>query len=901
MSDSPLDTFVRTKTNVARQPHGAIERSRLDSICTAAASARLVTITAPGGFGKTTLAAAWVQRWRDQGHHCAWLSLDDDDDEPARFLYCMAQALNRLGPDVGRDALALLRGSTLAAPRAVVSMFINDLEPLEDEVYLALDDYQRIHDAAIHDALAFLIQHAPPHVHLLITSRVAVPLPLGRLRAHGDWLAVDAVALRFDEEETGRFLQAACAQPPTLEQITRLHNGTEGWAAALRLAALGQGGLATLEVGITGASRTFACLIEDLLESLPQTTVRFMAETSVLEHLNAELCDAIGERTDSADQLNYLVQDNLLVEPLDSEGGWLRYHQLLLDYLRNPLARRLKVDIASLHLRAAHWFAAKSAWTDAVRHALAAGGNAQAIEWMAHCSMALVTAGDLITLLGWRRQFPPELLREQPRVQLAVVWGLTLAMRYAEAEPLLEEIEKFAGGSMDVSEDADVEAQCLAVRAAAAGLQDDSLRAGELANAWHERGVSGGTWTFNVVSNVMRYAHWKACNWLGVYEQPWEPYSQGDDRRHAFSIIYREVLLGYVELDQARLGLAERHAREAMRYVHLHGGSQSVSAALAAPLLARLHYEQGRSAEAQSLLQPLTSLIDNTSILESVMQTYLVLARIARSHGHVGRSFALLEHAEAIGYNRNWDRLVGSMLLERLKWLLVEGRLDEARAIGVRMTRLAAAQDDHLPCARADLLNYRDWGRGLLAMADQRTADAHGQLEELVARARASGMTLRVIELGATLALAQEASDKRQEAFSILHEVMLAIQRSGAGTCLLDVGPDITALLQRFMISSHCDADIVDIVRRLLAQASSVTGWPAPKTTGGALTERERSVLALVAIGQSNKEVARAMSISGETVKSHLKSIYTKLGVQQRAQAVVLARSLGLIDEVPPS
>lgn len=898
MNDLPLDTFVRTKIHAARPPHGAIERWRLDAIRTAAAQVRLVTITAPAGFGKTTLVASWVQHWRAQGQHCAWLGLEPDDDEPARFLYCMARALQGLGPEVGQAALAILQGNMLVAPRAVVSLLLNDLASLDGEVFVVLDDYQSIDDAAIHEALAYLIQHAPPELHLLITSRRAVALPLGRLRARGDWLEVDALALRFDADETRRFLLAACERSPSPEQIAQLHSSTEGWAAALRLASLGsRGGPSGLEPGATGASRGLASLIEDLLESLPAATVRFMAETAVLEHLNAELCDAVTRRDDGAALLDQLVQANLLVEPLDGEGRWLRYHQLLRDYLRGPIGYRLQVEAPGLNLRAAHWFADRSGWTDAVRHALAAGDNAQAVEWMAHCGMALVTAGDLMTLLGWRRQFPADLMAQQPRVQLALAWALTLAIRYREAIPLLGAIEQQAAAAPATPEQADVQAQCLAMRATIAAMNDESIRAGELVDEWHQRGISGGAWTFNVVSNVMRFVHWKACNWVGVYEQPWQPYTPGDDRHHVFSIVYREVLLGDVELEQARLGLAERHAREAMRLAEAHAGPRSLPVALAAPLLAALQYEQGQVEQASELLQASNSLIDNATDLQCVMRAYLIGSRIAQARGDREGAIALLEHAEAIGYNRGWDRLIGAMLLERVKCLLAEDRLDEARAAGVRLGRLAAKHEREGRCALADLVVFRDWAQSLLDLADQRTDAARRRLQALLDQARAEGLAFRAMQLGATLALAHQAADDREQAFASLSEVMETVVRSGAARCVLDVGADLPALLQRFMVSPPCSADQAEAVRRLLDCESACLGSAATSGNAVALTERERKVLMLVAVGRSNKEVAREMDISAETVKTHLKSTFAKLGVQKRAQAAVLARSLGLIGD----
>src|SRR5450830_135782 len=894
MEINSSETLVGTKVNSLRAPRGAIDRARLDVVRAAASFARLVTLTAPGGFGKTTLAAAWTTHWLASGHHCAWLSLEQDDDEPVRFMHGLAHAVDRLGPGVGQSALALLQGSVLAAPRAVVSLLVNDLEKVQGEVFVVLDDFQWIHDSAVHDAMAFLVSHAPPTVHLVITSREAPPLMLSRLRAHGEWLNVDANALRFDPNETDHFLRTACAQPPTAAQIVQLHASTGGWAAALRIAALGPGGAGVLETSASGASRVFTHLIEDLLASIPADTVRFMAQTAVLEHLTVDLCNAVTAQENSAELLDQLEQVNQLVEPLDSEGRWLRYPQLLRDYLRGPLTQRLKIDQVQLHRRAAQWCACQSAWTDAVRHALAAGDSTQAIEWMVHCCMALVKTGDLMTLVGWRRQFPAELLRSQPSVQLAVAWGLTLAMRYEDAVPLLAEIER---ANPLVTGHADAQAQCLAVHAVAAGLQDDSARAGELARAWRELGVQGDAWTFNVVSNVMRYVHWVSRDWAGAYEQPWEPYSFEEDRRNVFSTVYREVILGYVEMEQGRLGLAERHAREALRQAEMHAGTQSVSAALAAPLLAMLHYEQGRLEEAGALLHPLVSLTDNIAILESVMQTYLVLSRIAWCQGQCERAFELIGHAEAIGYNRGWDRLVGAMLLERLKRLIGENRLDEANATGVRLARLAALKATLPSGAHTDLLVFRDWGQALVALADRRASEARIALTRLFELARSERNDLRAIQTGTSLVLAHMADDERDAGFETLREVLLAAQRIGANRSILDAGGDLQAILPRFLVSSHCNAELATSVRRLLAVDANEADKANKTGVAGTLTERERDVLMLVASGQSNKEVARAMNISAETVKTHLKSIFGKIGVQQREQAVVLARAVGLIAE----
>lgn len=895
MPSSAPDPFLRTKIRVMRPPPGAITRPRLDAVRAQALQVRLVTLTAPGGFGKSTLAATWVAHWQAEGHHCTWLSLSQDDDEPARFLHSLAQALQRLGQGVGGAALALLQGRALAPARAVVALLLNDLESFDGEAVLVLDDYQWLHESGIHEALAFLIAHAPPQFHVVITSRVVPPLALARLRAHGQWLDVDAAALRFDAEETARFLATACAQAPTPEQAALLHAGTEGWAAALRLAALGHSlGGAFGTGGAGGGSSVFATLFEDLLESLPPPTVRFMAQTAVLERIHPSLCDAVCESADSAAQIDVLLQYHLLTEPMDGEGRWLRYHPLLREHLLGRVAQRLGVDPRLMHRRAAHWFAAQGAWTDAVRHALQAGDSQQAIAWLAHCCMALVKSGDLLTLLGWRRQLPPELLRTQPQVQLAVAWGLALAMRFAEAGPLLDEIERATHQALAGQALHDTLGECLAIRAVNTALQDDTLQAHAIARQWHERGHAGDAFTRNAMSNVMRYVHWKSGDLVRVYEQPWVATPPGDEQQIAFSTVYRHTLLGCIELQRARLGLAERHAREALRCAHSHGGAQSVSMALAAPLMAQLHYQQGRHEEAGDLLAPLMPLIDNTAMHEAMVQAYQVLANTAYRQRRHAQAFELLERAEALGYNRGWDRLVGAMLLERIRLLVFEGRLDEARATAIRLQRLAAHAHAEPPCARSDLLVLRDIALARMALADQRIGEARQAFARLLQAAQDAAQDLRALQIGACLAIAHMAAGEQEACFAQLRATLQDAQRSGALRSVLDEGDELRGLLARFLVSRECSGECVDLVRHLMAAA------PATAAVQSALTEREARVIGLVAQGCSNKEIARALAISAETVKTHLKHIFEKLGVQQRSQAVLMARSLGLMDIVIP-
>jgi LuxR family maltose regulon positive regulatory protein len=679
-----------------------------------------------------------------------------------------------------------------------------------------------------------------------------------------------------------------------------LHATTEGWAAALRIAAssIASGGEAA-GTALSGTSRPIAAYIDDLLAGLPDEAVEFMTRASVIDSLAADLCRTVTGVQASGEMLESLVGRHVLLEPLDADQQWYRFHRLLLDYLRVRLRARYAAELPQLHRRAFTWYAEHELWTDAARHAIAAGDTAQAIAWIARCGMTLVKRGDLLTLLGWQREFPPELMRGQLNVRLAIAWGMALATRADSARVMLEQAEQDARADKTGQELADVLWECQAVRAVVAALSDDSAEALALAEACIER-PSADPWNTNVLSNVLRFARWKAGDVEGLYATPWVPYSIEEDRRNVFSSVYRHSLLGLAEIDQARFDLAQRHAQDGMRLAEQHAGAQSGAAALCAPLLAELHYEQGRIDEAEGWLIDRMPAIDAVVMLECVLRSYLVLARIAAARSSIEHAYALLAQAETLGYNRQWDRLVVAVLLERLRLHLGEGRLSEASACAIRVERLAAVNPAPVACARSQIHRDLRLARAELASAQNRGAEACDILEGLLADARSAGNRRLAVQVGSSLALARAASGNTDGALLVLRDVLEIAAESGACRSVLDAGPDMSHLLSRFRASSRCTKTLEPCVERLLsgsrdAGGSAGSGDHAARLAEG-LSPRERNILGLIAEGQSNKEVARNLGIAPETVKSHLKNIFVKLSVERRAQAVARARSLGLIE-----
>ncbi|WP_175150223.1 LuxR C-terminal-related transcriptional regulator [Paraburkholderia ultramafica] len=901
MPPNPPPLFLATKVLPPRLPAGLIERPRLISLGRQAEYKRLTVIKAPAGFGKTSLALTWLGRLHAGGAFVAWLSVDTEDDEPARFFHHLAQALRNACPSVGASAISLTSEASLVPAHPVVSTLINELVEVDDEVYLFLDDYHLISLPAIHDAMSYFIANASSNVHVVICTRGDPPLPLASLRAGNDLLEIDASTLRFNFDETRSFVEHECPGGMRAASVKSLFASTEGWAAALRISASvlsRDESRPGWDVSVpSGASRPFAAYLEDMLKRLPADMVGFMLRTSILDRLTASLCEEVTGIAAEQGMLDTIAARQLLLEPLDIEGRWFRYHHLMGEYLQRRLEMQHRDEVADLHRRACRWYASQELWTDAVKHALAANDTEHAVSLMGHCAMALVTKGDLLTLLGWQRQFPAHLMRGQIKITLAIAWGMSLAMRFDEALAMLDATERDAGAAAGDTPD-DIRWECQAIRSVVAALQDDPPRALAIAQACLER-PSTDSWTTNVVSNVVRFGHWKAGNLAALYATPWIPYSLEEDQRNVFASVYRLCLLGHAEMQQMHFTLAERYFTESKQLAERHAGPKSVSAALCAPMIAQIWYEQGRLDEAEALLVDLMPVIDLAVLLDSTLIAYRVLVRIAASRSDTRQAYALLDRAQALGYARGWDRLIAGVLVERARLYLAEGRTTEASACVVQLDQLVGSRSSAAHSVSPEIETYRAMAVAWVAMVEIRTEEAVESLTSALRSVENRHGDYLALRLRTVLALVWLRANEQTRAVAIFREVLNA--NRGIYRSILDQGPEIGQLLRAVRDdtrSSPQTKESVAYVDRLL------DGWralyepdakPARDAEREPLSARERSIVELIAQGQSNKEIARTLGIAPETVKTHVKNVFVKLEVDKRAHAVARAQALGLV------
>jgi LuxR family transcriptional regulator, maltose regulon positive regulatory protein len=888
--------FLTTKIVPAR-PFGLVARPRLLAFLSELPTKRLAVIKAPAGFGKTSLAAAWAEQLEQNGHSVAWLTIDSDDDEATRFLFYVSQALQHACQGAGARAIELIFENNLIDPPTILSTLINDLAEVDDEVYLFLEDYHWLSESRIHQSVAYFLKHAPSHCHVVMTTRTEPALPLATLRAQNKLLEIDAAGLRFDPEETEAFFESTKPGVLVSADVQQLQRKTEGWPAALRIIASmpSESGSELKEYvhNLSGMQRPIAAYLSELLDGLPAEVVNFMLRTAILDRLSGPLCEAVTGESSARAILASLAQRQMLLAPLDHEGVWYRYHRLLTEYLRRRLEADRGNEIAELHRRAALWHASQELWTEAVQHAIASGDSTRAVSWIKNCAMDLIKKGDLFTLLEWKRLFPGELMRGQSEVRTAIAWGLALALRSDEALQVAAEIEQDIATTG--SAHGDLLLECQAIRAVAIAIMDDSERALPLAQECVNK--SSDPWTANVASNVLRFGHIKAGDLKQFYATPWIPFSREEDRRNVFASVYRRCLQGLVEERQLRLAEAQRYYREGLRISEQHVGPNSVAAALPASLIARLLYEQGELDAAEALVMDRAELISAGTMLDCVWSAYFVMARAAAARMNLERAHTILERAENQGVARRWGRLAAAAIAEQARLYLHDGHAHEAAACVGRLERLVKRHPAPRPCAWSEIHWYHGLAQAHLLREQARLDESAQILQAIEREAEALQNRHFVIRSAIYLSAVQLSLGKVTEAATRFRRILAACVASGLYQTILDEAPVIAELLEMVHERADLSEGLLSFVDRILAASRQTrqNHLGMASRALGTLSARETDILKLIAQGLSNKEIARSLAIGPETVKTHLKSVFTKLGVERRAQAVSRAQILGLV------
>jgi LuxR family maltose regulon positive regulatory protein len=915
-------SVLKTKLYRPQVRAGVVSRRRLIDRLQAGMDGSLILLSAPAGFGKTTLICDWLSQLNEPS---TWISLDEDDNELARFMVYFISALQRIEPGLGEKKLTAIQTSQALDPHILITDLINEVSSLDYPFVFVLEDYHRITIPEIHDVVSFLLEHIPRQMRLVINSRIDPPLPISRYRAERAMTEIRGADLCFSTPEAETFLNQTMDLGLPHDTIEALVTRTEGWIVGLQLAAVSMENLSRSERvsfirAFTGTEAFILdYLVAEVINRQPETIKTFLLQTSILERLCGPLCETVVQtacqenpspRPTGQEILEYLEHHNLFVVPLDNKRRWYRYHHLFTDLLRNQLEISEPQLVPRLHQRASLWYEKQHLLQEATIHSLAAQDYTQAATLIERSFLARMSHGeDFGTMLGRLQALPEEIIRARPNLGIWYAWMLSITLQLDAVEPRLKEIEDSSGDQL--SEDHRL--QIAVLRAEVARNRNDFPTAIETCTKVLE------TIRENPSNHILRIQ----ARTGAVINLAWAYLLHGEmiKAQRSFSdaleistaagsitlilLALRGLALCYKwqgMLKQAveccRRGLQRvseesrahyRHVVPAATYIYLEMGD--------------LMREWNRLDEAADYLWKGIELGRRFHIDAGTLRDgYIAYARLKHARGDASAAKDIIEQAERLAEENTVVPKFGSPI-DSLK---VQLHLDQSAEFGDSYLGQGAKADEWADEhglneeARAASLNqetaYLVWVRLLIAGKDH--AKALRITEALINGAEANGRAGRVIEVLILRALVLLEMSKHDEAIDALGRSLELAEPSGYMRIFADEGAPLAALLQG--MAGH--ARFGDYAGRLLEafqQEKQLSSSLQPRTAAQLiepLSDREMEVLRFLPCNWTGAKIAEKLFVSANTIKTHLKNIYGKLGAHSRYEAVEKARKLNLLD-----
>ena len=888
-------TLLATKLYVPPPCSTLVERPRLTADLSIALTRRLTLISAPAGYGKTTLVSSWL---READVASTWLSLDEGDNDPIRFLQYFLSALHKIVPTVQLDLLDILRGMQPAQAEALLNRLINEIAEHAASFVLALDDFHVIRAQPILEMLAYLLDHLPPQMHLVCLSRTDPDLPLARLRVHDQLIDIRAEQLRFTLDEIAVFLNRMMGLNLSAEDLAAMETRTEGWIAGLQLAALSLQGRQDIHgfvAAFTGSqSYIMDYLTEEVLQLQPENVRSFLLQTSILDRLCAPLCEAIVETDQTASiqgqaMLEALEHMNLFIIPLDDERRWYRYHHLFADVLNRRLEHFFPQRLADLHRRASHWYEQNGFIAEATHHALIAGDPDRAAELIVQHGRSLLMSGEVITLLNLIEAVEPQ-ARTHPWLAVQKAWCLTLTGRLDQAEQALHVAEQLIMAQPPTSEARALLGCVAAARAHRANLLGETGLAADFARqalAQLPNADPLSQTIRSVTTSILGDASWLTGNLEEAGQAYEEAVRIGQAANDVRLVIIANSALADVLMAHGQLHKAARLYSESLQMTAHPAGRMLPLADRAYAGLSRVSYQWNQlAASAQYAHQclELCPLGENTE-LQAFVQ--VILARLEHTQGNWAQAQAIMRATERLASEYPLSSRQSTWVESALACLwLAQG--NQERAVDF-VQRRNLTHDDDIPYLREP--QYLVLLRLRLAQGDY--AAALTLAGRLLGQAEATNRMGDVIERLVLQALIFQTEKELGRALTSLGRACALAQREGYVRVFLDEGEPMAKLLYQakaHQMGTGYAAELLSMLGR-----ANDRELPSAQLLIEPLSSRELEVLTLIESGHSNQAIAARLVISITTVKRHISNIYAKLGVTSRTQAVARARELQLL------
>ena len=893
-STGSAQTLLQTKFYCPTARPFLVPRPHLvDKLDAACSSSLLTLISAPAGYGKTTLVGEWIREHQDTETVFCWVSLDDADNEPVLFWSYVLAAMERKNLPIGVQLLASLATPSSPSMTVVITHLLNALESYDQQIVLILDDYHVISEGAVHEQVEFLVEHLPPQHHVLLLTRADPPLPLTRWRARREMAEVRQADLRFEQSEAAGLLNEKLALELSAHELAILERRTEGWVAGLQMAALALGRRdvdrqAFIDSFAGSHYYIMAYLMDEVLAKQPPEVQQFLKETAVLRRLCAPLCTAVTGNEDSAALLRSLYHQNLFLIPLDEVHNWYRAHHLFADLLVTRLVGSYSTaEVNRLQRRAAEWYEMNGFLEEAVYHALRCGDMDWAAEVVEKHAREVMQQGRLNTLLHWIGALDLDVVLLRPRLRLFQAWSLFLAGNAAGAKEILLATRRLLQEEPELAQDEAIRGELATLMANCASMEEDVnqvmveveealaylpagdyvFRARALNAAGGSHGLAGDTQQLLATS---REVHKLALLGGNLFLAA-----------HALSTIAE----GYFH--QGRLHEAESTSREIIEL----GATRD--ALIPPPFvgmghigLAAVQLERYELADAALSLDRGFAISGQGGVGYKHLDAYCMLARVRAAEKDWEGAAAALDQVQTFA---PLDLQKVHLAAYAVLICLAQGERVRARQWlkEAYLPRMPVVVDEVYKTAQARLsLAEGDWPE-VLALYDVVVPSAEQKC--------ASRLT-RVVEMSLLKALALEVMEKREEALTCLEKGMNLSAPEQA----------VLAFIETQILASHLDQDLGLLVRILRDQGRApqpyanrlLSLFPRAGLRSGLvepLSEREMEVLRLIAAGKRNKEIAAALTVTLNTVKKHSSHIYEKMGVDGRTQAVARARELDLL------
>ena len=905
---SPQPILLTTK--LYRPPPGSnlMPRPRLTQQLNENLTRQLTLVSAPAGFGKTTLLSEWIPH----SQRCVvWISLDEGDNDPTRFWAYFIAGLQQLTPELGQNALSLFQSPQPPQLELCLTTLLNEVAAFPDVFALVLNDYHIIENPAIHQALTFMLDHLPAQMHLIIATRVDPPLPLSRLRSRGQLTELRAADLRFTTAEATIFLNEVMGLSLSAADVAALETHTEGWIVGLQLAALSMQGrqdVAGFITAFTGTHRYILdYLTDEVLERRPTGTQNFLLQTSILDRLCGPLCDAVTGGNDSQATLERLEQANLFIMALDDERRWYRYHPLFAEVLRARLRQAQPNSAPELHRRASRWYEEERLTDEAVHHALTGRDFEQAARLIERVAGTMVRQGASASLVRWLEAIPEETIRAHSRLCLdrawTFHWGPALSMEKAEAWAQLALRAASANGSLDSS----LTGEVAALQAMIAATRSEVARSRELSRQALDDLPLDSPWR-SAVALCLGTAHIDSGDMAAAARVLDEALRLSQADGVHYIQLAAASFLADIQVFQGHLGRAMEMYQQVLAWVDL--GLSHKGAVMAHGGLANILYERNQFEAALAHIQLGANQLDQVGGAWAAYVLYRVLARVQQAQGNWTDALATLDRAYQMGQSAQISLVMTQAAALRACLQLAQ---DDLGAAEIWAANSGLGPDDaetSHPGWRE--VEYLSLARVLAAQG--RFVEALSLLERLLLAAEADGRLGSAIEILIRQSLIMQMQGNVARALALLERALVLAEPEGYIRIFVDEGAPMAELLEGMkaeggrLVLSEVDG-MKDYVLNLLTALEKDAGATLKNTQRPPfhpsslrlpslvepLTEREMELLRLVAAGHSNQKIAQELFLAVGTVKKHLNNIFGKLGVRNRTQASARARELDLL------